>query len=163
MSRRYLYGVLFLAIVLAALGGFFQNVRQVIWSGLLWGIFAASVILVVGVAGNILWAMWSTYVGYRPAPEEPEQAASVPTSTPGEVLPFAQPSRDGEPVRHATSAEDVLLELCRAERALSNLEGSLGVQGFTEKQKSRYRQALKDVHALVQEVSKESSREKVAS
>jgi hypothetical protein len=160
MIRRSVYAILSLGVVLAVLIAFPPHLRYVVWTGIVWVILAVSVIVVVGVAVNILSVIWSMYSGYRPAAEEPVATSARP---PGELLPFAQPNRDSEPAVRVNRAEDVLVELCRAERALSNLESSFGFQALTEKQKHHYSQALGEVHALIQEVSKESSHEKVAS
>jgi len=161
MNRRMVYGVLAVSLMITALGGLVPQVRHVAWSGLLWGIFALAVLLVLGVAGNIVWSMWLMYRGYR-VPDvktQPSQAGSELSAT---VLPFAPSGKESEIVARA-DAEDVLLELCRVECRLSNLETSIGFQAFTEEQKTRYSRALAELHGLVRVVSQADTHDKVAS
>ncbi len=160
MHRRSVYGVLAFAVILTIIG-LVPPVRHVIWSGILWGIFAIAMLLVLGVAGNIVWAMWTMYSGYG-VPDmkaQPLRAGPDPSAT---VLPFTPSNTEAEIVAHAGS-EDVLLELCRAECALSNLETSFGFQTLTAEQKNRYFRALAELHSLVRDVSATSTHEKVAS
>lgn len=163
MDRRTLFGVVFLVGIL--LGVFFvlgtlnPQVGKAFGKGILWIVFTVAVALVFGVAGNILWAMRSMYKGYRPAEQttQPVPTVSDPAST---IVPIAQPDKDPDII---APYEDILLELCRAECALANVGTSADLQGLTQKQRRRYYHALKEVEALVREVSKEGIREKAAS
>jgi len=152
MNRRIVYGVILVTVVLVLLVGWIPQVRDVIWSALLWGIVSLGIIVLLGVAGNVVWAIWSMYTGYGPSEAKPATDSA-------NVVPIAEA---GEIVAHA-EAEDVLLELCRAESALSNLETSIGFHTLTETERTRCEQVRKDVHALVREVSQHSHHEKVAS
>ena len=161
MNRRMVYGLLAVAVTITVLGGLVPQVRHVAWSGLPWGIFALAVLLVLGVAGNILWAMWSMYRGYR-VPDVKTQPSQAGPELPGTVLPFAPSCQKIEIIARA-DPEDILLELCRAECCLSNLETSVSFQAFTEEQKSRYSRALAELHALVRDVSQADTHDRVAS
>ena len=155
MNRRIVYGVILVAVVLAVLVVWVPQLRDVLWSVLLWGIVALGIIVLLGVAGNVVWAMWAMYAGYGPS--EPKRAADS-----ANVVPIAESAENPEIIARA-QAEDVLLELCRAECALSNLETSIGFRALRETERTRCEQVRKDVHALVREVSRHSHHEKVAS
>ena len=90
---------------------------------------------------------------------QPSQAGSELSGT---VLPFAPSGKESEIVARA-NAEDILLEICRAECCLSNLETCVGFQAFTEEQKSHYSRALAELHGLVRDVSQTDTHDEVAS
>jgi hypothetical protein len=151
------------AIVVAALVGFFPHLRHFIWIGMFWGIVTVSVIVVVGAVINILSVMFSMYIGYRPTIVESRDAAGAPAGMPGEVLPFQPPSGDGEAVAPSNRLADAMVELRRAECALCNLASSEAFQAFGDRQKHQCYQALEDVQAMIQEMSKDAVHEQVAS
>jgi hypothetical protein len=160
VNRRSIYVLISAAVVVASLVGFFPHLRHLIWLGVFWGIVAVSAIAVVSVVINILSVMFSMYTGYRPTIED---AASVSSSMPGEVLSFARSGGAGEPPMPSNQFAGAMVDLRRAECALSNLASSSAFQAFGDKQKHHCYQALEDVQALIQEVSKDTVQEKVAS
>ena len=125
-----------------------------------WGIVAASAIAVVSVVINILSVMFSMYTGYRPTIEA---AASASSGMRGEVLRFGWTIGDGEPQAPSNRLAEAMVELRCAECALFNLAGSGAFQEFRDKQKHQCYQALEEVQALIQEVSKDTVHEEVAS
>lgn len=163
MDRRILFGVLFLAGIL--LGAFFvlgtlnPQIGRAVGSGILWVVLTVGAALVSVVAGSILWAMRSMYTGYLPG-EATTRSMPEGSDRVSALLPVAQPDKDPEMI---APYEDILLELCRAECALANVGTSADLRGLTQKQQRRYHHALKEVEALVREVSKEGLREKAAS
>jgi hypothetical protein len=159
MKRHMFFGALFLLGILFALSSLIPHVGQALWKGFFWVIFVVAVALVLGVAVNILWTMRSMYNGYDSADQNTERSPDVPEKA-SVILPFAEPGKDPEIV---APAEDLLLELCRAECALANVETSASLQALTQKQKRRYSHALKEIQALVQEVSHTGNAEKAAS
>jgi hypothetical protein len=162
MSRRGVYGVISAAVILAMLFGFLPHLRHFIWTGIVWGIFAVSAIVVVGVAVNILTVMFSMYIGYRPESEELRAEAKVPAGAPRGALRLARSRADNQSVSPANRLEEALAELRRAEYTLSSMESSDLFQAFTDHQKRQYRQALREVRILIWEVSKETANEKLA-
>ncbi len=155
MNRRIAYGVIGLAIVVTFLVGWLPQARDILWSVLLWGVVAVGIIVLLGIAGNVVWAMWSMYTGYGPSEANPAMDSAS-------VVPIKRPAGSAEVVSRG-EVEDVLLELCRAECALSNLETSIGFHALTEAERTRCDQVRKDVHALVREVSQHTQRQEVAS
>jgi hypothetical protein len=163
MSRRGVYGVILAAVILAVLFGFLPNLRHFIWTGIVWGIFAVSAIVVVGVAINILTVILSMYIGYRPEGEELRAEAKAPAGTPRGALRLARSRADNQSVSPANRLEEALAELRGAEYTLSSLESGDLFQAFTDQQKRQYHQALREVRILIWEVSKETANEKLAS
>ena len=53
-----------------------------------WAILAMSLGVVLGLGLNILFAVSSMYLGYRPRTDAPEAAANAPTGMPKGVLRF---------------------------------------------------------------------------
>ena len=163
MNRRSVYVLISAAVVVAALVEFFPHLRHLrhfIWLGVFLGIVAASAIAVVSVVINILSVMFSMYTGYRPTIEA---AASASSGMRGEVLRFGWTIGDGEPQAPSNRLAEAMVELRCAECALFNLAGSGAFQEFRDKQKHQCYQALEEVQALIQEVSKDTVHEEVAS
>lgn len=152
MKGRIVYGVILLTVALALLGGFVPQVRDILWSVLLWGVVTTGIVILLGVAGNVVWAMWSMYTGYGPMEAKPSPDSNV--------VPIVKSAENPEIVARSYS-EDVLLELCRAECALSNLETSIGFLALTDRERACCEQVRKDVHTLVRDVSQHSHHEKV--
>lgn len=164
VSRRVVYGIVLMVAVLATLFGFVPHLRHFIWPGMAWAILAMSLALVLGLGLNILFAVSSMYLGYRPRTGAPEAAANAPTGMPEGVLRFEwRVSKDSDPAVQANRLEESLAELCLAECALSNLVGSDAFQAFTDKRKHECYQAVGQVQSLIQEISTEISPKRVAS
>jgi uncharacterized membrane protein len=160
VNRRSVHVLISAVVVVAALVGFFPHLRHFIWLGVFWGIVAVLAIAVVSVVINILSVMFSMYTGYRPTIED---AASASSGMPGEVLRFGWASGDGEPQAPSNRLAEAMVELRGAECAPFNLAGSGAFQEFRDKQKHQCYQALEEVQTLIQEVSKDTVHEEVAS
>ena len=95
MNRRSIYAILTAAVVVAVLLASSLHLRHIIWTGIVWAVLAVSIVVVVGVAINILSVLWSMYCGYEPTAEERE-GMSPRTEAPSAVVPFAYPSGNSD-------------------------------------------------------------------
>jgi hypothetical protein len=78
VSRRIAYGAAVLVCSLALISIVFPQLAGTLWRTTFWGIVGISVVVVGGVAINIVSVLASMYFGYRPQHE----------GGPSRVLPF---------------------------------------------------------------------------
>jgi hypothetical protein len=119
------------------------------------------VVVVLGVIVNILVAVLSMYIGYRPTDEEPDVTAGGPATVQSEVVPFAgRPNMADNP---ANQWRDGLNNPRSAEYALSKLEGCAAFRSLTDQHKNQCYDVMGEVQSLIQEWSSETTHQKLAS
>lgn len=67
MNRRMVFLAGLLAVLVVALSIFLPRLFQVLWSSMIWTLVAISVVLILAITSNIIWAIWSMYKGYDPS------------------------------------------------------------------------------------------------
>ena len=77
------FGIGLAFFLFAVFIAYLPHVRQLLWSMLAWAPLVIAVLVAIGVICNILFAMSSMYIGYRPIDEEPDRGARIsPTAQP---------------------------------------------------------------------------------